>query len=141
MAINAKYVRLKAPAGTVVNFQGITGKNHKQLWISTDLIKVLLDKKVKVYEFIPKKVDVDEATGEVTVTEEDKEIILDEDNYTTDNGGKELTDSDVVVIDLEKERHDKMKEIEASNLELRNQEILKLTEQMAKDYLATKETL
>ena len=133
--IRAKYVRLESPAGTVANFQGITGKNHKLVWISMDLIKVLLDKGVKVYEFIPGESTEDPETHVITTTE-NSEILLTLENYEDSNGGKEFTENDVIVTDLEKERNVKLKEIEENNLNLRVKEIIELTEKTSEDYLA-----
>lgn len=48
--ITAKNVRTLAFGGGVANFMGITGNSHKYFWLSTDLIKLMLDRHIKVYE-------------------------------------------------------------------------------------------
>lgn len=48
--ITAKNVRTLAFGGGVANFMGITGNSHKYFWLSTNLIKLMLDRHIKVYE-------------------------------------------------------------------------------------------
>ena len=144
--ITAKNVRTLAPGGGVANFMGITGDSHKYFWLSTDLIKLMLDRHIRVFErLLPTEEQATNDDGEkmwyyidpdtgatisiasedepvpgegdipdgveiepVMVTVENGEVELDEDNYTTDNGGETLEEgSDIVVIqDLEGQRQD-----------------------------------
>lgn len=90
--ITAKNVRTLAPGGGVANFMGITGNSHRYFWLSTDLIKLMLDRGIRVFE--------ENEDPEV------KEVELTLENYNQDTGGATLDeDSDIVVIqDLEGQR-------------------------------------
>ena len=65
--ITAKNVRTLAPGGGVANFMGITGDSHKYFWLSTDLIKLMLDRHIRVFERL--------APTEEQATNEDGELL------------------------------------------------------------------
>ncbi len=94
--INAKFVRILAPGGVTLNFTGITGNSHKAVAMPVTLIKKALDRGAKVYELIEEKDEDENVTGY-------SEVELTLENYTADNGGKEVTASNNVVPDIEKE--------------------------------------
>lgn len=104
MAVTAKMVRVVAPGGVVVNFQGQTGTNRLAA-ISVENIKKLLMDKAIVEEF-----------------KEDGTVVrLTLENYNQDNGGIEVDESVTIAPDLDKEAadrkeavmQDKLKEIGA----------------------------
>ena len=90
MAITAKMVRVVAPGGAMVNFQGQTGTNRLAA-ISVENIKKLLIEKAIVEEF--------KSDGTV--------VRLDLDNYNQDNGGIEVDESVTIAPDLDKEAADR----------------------------------
>ena len=94
--INAKFVRILAPGGVTLNFTGITGNSHKAVAMPVTLIKKALDRGAKVYELIEEKDEDENVIGY-------SEVELTVENYATDNGGKEVTASNNVVPDIEKE--------------------------------------
>ena len=94
--INAKFVRILAPGGVTLNFTGITGNSHKAVAMPVTLIKKALDRGAKVYELIEEKDEDENVTGY-------SEVELTLENYTADNGGKEVTASNNVVPDIEKD--------------------------------------
>lgn len=64
--ITAKNVRTLAFGGGVANFMGITGNSHKYFWLSTDLIKLMLDRHIKVYErLLPTEEQAKNADGDL----------------------------------------------------------------------------
>ena len=64
--ITAKNVRTLAFGGGVANFMGITGNSHKYFWLSTDLIKLMLDRHIKVYErLLPTEEQAKNAGGDL----------------------------------------------------------------------------
>jgi hypothetical protein len=64
--ITAKNVRTFAFGGGVANFMGITGNSHKYFWLSTDLIKLMLDRHIKVYErLLPTEEQAKNADGDL----------------------------------------------------------------------------
>lgn len=64
--ITAKNVRTLAFGGGVANFMGITGNSHKYFWLSTDLIKLMLDRHIKVYErILPTEEQAKNADGDL----------------------------------------------------------------------------
>lgn len=90
MAVTAKMVRVVAPGGVVVNFQGQTGTNRLAA-ISVENIKKLLMDKAIVEEF-----------------KEDGTVVrLTLENYNQDNGGIEVDESITIAPDLDKEAADK----------------------------------
>ena len=97
--ITAKFVRTLAPGGATLNFTGITGNSHKAVAMPLTLIKKALDRGVKVYELIEIKDEDNEVIGY-------EDLELTEENYASDNGGKEVTASNNIVPDVEKERED-----------------------------------
>ena len=90
MAITAKMVRVVAPGGAMINFQGQTGTNRLAA-ISVANIKKLLIEKAIVEEF--------KSDGTV--------VRLDLDNYNQDNGGIEVDESVTIAPDLDKEAADR----------------------------------
>ena len=90
MAITAKMVRVVAPGGAMINFQGQTGTNRLAA-ISVENIKKLLIEKAIVEEF--------KSDGTV--------VRLDLDNYNQDNGGIEVDESVTIAPDLDKEAADR----------------------------------
>ena len=90
MAITAKMVRVVAPGGAMINFQGQTGTNRLAA-ISVENIKKLLKEKAIVEEF--------KSDGTV--------VRLDLDNYNQDNGGIEVDESVTIAPDLDKEAADR----------------------------------
>lgn len=90
MAITAKMVRVVAPGGAMINFQGQTGTNRLAA-ISVENIKKLLNEKAIVEEF--------KSDGTV--------VRLDLDNYNQDNGGIEVDESVTIAPDLDKEAADR----------------------------------
>ena len=90
MAVTAKMVRVVAPGGVVVNFQGQTGTNRLAA-ISVENIKKLLMDKAIVEEF-----------------KEDGTVVrLTLENYNQDNGGIEVDESVTIAPDLDKEAADR----------------------------------
>lgn len=94
MAITAKMVRVVAPGGAMINFQGQTGTNRLAA-ISVENIKKLLIEKAIVEEF--------KSDGTV--------VRLDLDNYNQDNGGIEVDESVTIAPDLDKEAADRKEAI------------------------------
>ena len=103
MAETNKVVNIIAPAGAVINWQGITGYT-KEIVVPTTIIKRLLAQKCIVEE----------------VKDDGTTVKLTEDNYESDNGGKDpsTVNKGPVVDYVElykkelKERHDnRLKEI------------------------------
>ena len=90
MAITAKMVRVVAPGGAMINFQGQTGTNRLAA-ISVENIKKLLIEKAIVEEF--------KSDGTV--------VRLNLDNYNQDNGGIEVDESVTIAPDLDKEAADR----------------------------------
>ena len=90
MAITAKMVRVVAPGGAMINFQGQTGTNRLAA-ISVANIKQLLIENALVEEF--------KSDGTV--------VRLNLDNYTQDNGGIEVDESVTIAPDLDKEAADR----------------------------------
>ena len=90
MAITAKMVRVVAPGGAMINFQGQTGTNRLAA-ISVANIKKLLIEKAIVEEF--------KSDGTV--------VRLNLDNYNQDNGGIKVDESVTIAPDLDKEAADR----------------------------------
>lgn len=89
MAVNAKWVRITAPAGVSCNYMAVTG-NLNATVVSFDIIKRLIDRGALVEEL--------KADGTF--------ITLDEKNYNTDNGGKVVDETAQYAADIEKEHND-----------------------------------
>lgn len=108
MAVDAKYVRVLSPAGKTVNFTAITGNSHRYYWLTSDLIKTMLDKKIRVFE----KLKAVDASGKT-------EIELTKKNFDSNNNGKEYdaTSGEIVIKDLEKERALELKKYQEEFLE------------------------
>lgn len=93
MAVNAKWVRITAPAGVSCNYMAVTG-NLNATVVSFDIIKRLIDRGALVEEL---KTD-----GTF--------IALDEKNYNTDNtGAKPVDETAQYAADIEKEHNDAFK--------------------------------
>ena len=89
MAVNAKWVRITAPAGVSCNYMAVTG-NLNATVVSFDIIKRLIDRGALVEEL---------KTDGTFIT-------LDEKNYNTDNGGKVADITAQYASDIEKEHND-----------------------------------
>ena len=89
MAVNAKWVRITAPAGVSCNYMAVTG-NLNATVVSFDIIKRLIDRGALVEEL---------KTDGTFIT-------LDEKNYNTDNGGKVVDETAQYAADIEKEHND-----------------------------------
>lgn len=92
MAVNAKWVRITAPAGVSCNYMAVTG-NLNATVVSFDIIKRLIDRGALVEEL---------KTDGTFIT-------LDEKNYNTDNGGKVVDETAQYAADIEKEHNDASK--------------------------------
>ena len=92
MAVNAKWVRITAPAGVSCNYMAVTG-NLNATVVSFDIIKRLIDRGALVEEL---------KTDGTFIT-------LDEKNYNTDNGGKVVYETAQYAADIEKEHNDAFK--------------------------------
>ena len=92
MAVNAKWVRITAPAGVSCNYMAVTG-NLNATVVSFDIIKRLIDRGALVEEL---------KTDGTFIT-------LDEKNYNTDNGGKVVDETAQYTADIEKEHNDASK--------------------------------
>ena len=93
MAVNAKWVRITAPAGVSCNYMAVTG-NLNATVVSFDIIKRLIDRGALVEEL---------KTDGTFIT-------LDEKNYNTDNSGKVVDETAQYVADIEKEHNDAFQE-------------------------------
>ena len=89
MAVNAKWVRITAPAGVSCNYMAVTGNLNATI-VSFDIIKRLIDRGALVEEL---------KTDGTFIT-------LDENNYNTDNGGKVVDITAQYAADIEKEHND-----------------------------------
>ena len=89
MAVNAKWVRITAPAGVSCNYMAVTG-NLNATVVSFDIIKRLIDRGALVEEL---------KTDGTFIT-------LNEKNYNTDNGGKVVDETAQYAADIEKEHND-----------------------------------
>ena len=89
MAVNAKWVRITAPAGVSCNYMAVTG-NLIATVVSFDIIKRLIDRGALVEEL---------KTDGTFIT-------LNEKNYNTDNGGKVVDETAQYAADIEKEHND-----------------------------------
>lgn len=89
MAVNAKWVRITAPAGVSCNYMAVTG-NLNATVVSFDIIKRLIDRGALVEEL---------KTDGTFIT-------LDEKNYNTDNDGKVVDETAQYAADIEKEHND-----------------------------------
>ena len=127
--ITAKFVRTLAPGGATLNFTGNTGDSHRAVAMPLSLIEKALKRNIKVYELIEIK---DEETEEVTGYKY-KELTLE--NYTEDNGGKAVTESNNVVPDIEKEREETHAAEFAERLAEKGLEIKAKQEAIAASYL------
>ena len=92
MAVNAKWVRITAPAGVSCNYMAATG-NLNATVVSFDIIKRLIDRGALVEEL---------KTDGTFIT-------LDEKNYNTDNDGKIVDETAQYAADIEKEHNDASK--------------------------------
>ena len=92
MAVNAKWVRITAPAGVSCNYMAVTG-NLNATVVSFDIIKRLIDRGALVEEL---------KTDGTFIT-------LNEKNYNTDNGGKVVDETAQYAADIEKEHNDASK--------------------------------
>ena len=92
MAVNAKWVRITAPAGVSCNYMAVTG-NLNATVVSFDIIKRLIDRGALVEEL---------KTDGTFIT-------LDEKNYNTDNSGKVVDETAQYAADIEKEHNDASK--------------------------------
>lgn len=92
MAINAKWVRITAPAGVSCNYMAVTG-NLNATVVSFDIIKRLIDRGALVEEL---------KTDGTFIT-------LNKTNYNTDNGGKVVDETAQYAADIEKEHNDAFK--------------------------------
>lgn len=125
MAVNAKYVRVVADAGMTANFMSIAGNSHRYHWLSSELIKAMLDKGINVYEKLAEPAE--DGSIEVELTEE---------NYTSDNSGIVFNEASgaVVVQDLEKERADYLQEVHEEFMEKLGLEIKDQLEEKVEKY-------
>ena len=130
--INAKFVRILAPGGVTLNFTGITGNSHKAAAMPVTLIKKALDRGAKVYELIEEKDKEGNVIGY-------SEVELTEENYTANNGGKEVTATNNVVPDIEKERIETHAAEFQERLEQKGLEIKERQEALAAAVLGTAE--
>lgn len=93
--IKAKFVRTVAPAGVSINFTGICGNSHHYYAVDISLIKLMLERGVLVYEKLEEPAE-DGST----------EVLLTLDNYNTDLDGQEISSSEVIVPNIEKQIQD-----------------------------------
>ena len=110
--IESKIVRTVAPAGVAVNFAGITGNSHHYYPCAVSLIKLMLERKVLVYEKLAEPAE-DGST----------EVQLTLDNFDQDNSGEEVAEDAHVIPNLEEEIATQHAEEREAFLEEKGQEI------------------
>ena len=88
--IKAKYVRMYAPGGAVINFCGVTGNTHFAYPVEVTVIKKALDRGILVFEELAEPAE--DGSLEVQLTLE---------NYKASNGGKVVGNDVTVVPDIE----------------------------------------
>lgn len=109
MSVTAKFVRTLAPAGSTVNFTAITGNSHRYFWISTELIKSMLEKDIRVFERL--KENTEEGVKDTELTLE---------NYAEENTNCVKFDedsNDIVIKDYELKRSEELQETHEEFLE------------------------
>ena len=110
--IESKIVRTVAPAGVSVNFTGITGNSHHYYPCAVSLIKLMLERKVLVYEKLAEPAE--DGSTEVQLTLE---------NFDQDNSGEEVAEDANIIPNLEEEIADKHAEEREAFLEEKGLEI------------------
>lgn len=114
--IESKIVRTVAPAGVAVNFAGITGNSHHYYPCAVSLIKLMLERKVLVYEKLAEPAE--DGSTEVQLTLE---------NFDQDNSGEEVAEGANIIPNLEEQianQHTEEREafLEEKGLEIKDKQ-------------------
>ena len=95
----AKYIRTVGKGGAAFNFTCMTGDSHKYLPFTIRSIHQLLDRGIQCFELL----------------EDGTELELTLANYASDNGGKEVEETEVVIDNDEQKTIKELRAIAAAN--------------------------